>query len=98
MSPEHFDFTAIEARLLHLGLPGAHKVMDAPWREDSTGWANVLRRARAAGLKTNLEMVSISPAESVDTRLASGSRESGPSRSAGRPAATRKDPHAPRNS
>ena len=32
--------------------------MDAPWGEDSTGWATVLRKARAAGLKTNLEMVS----------------------------------------
>jgi sugar/nucleoside kinase (ribokinase family) len=44
--------------MLHLGLPGAHVTMDAPWREDSTGWATVLRRARAAGLQTNLEMVS----------------------------------------
>jgi sugar/nucleoside kinase (ribokinase family) len=58
MSPEHFDFSGVEARLLHLGLPGAHKVMDAPWGEDSTGWATVLRKARAAGLVTNLELVS----------------------------------------
>lgn len=58
MSPDHFDFAGVEARLMHLGLPGAHRTMDAPWREDSTGWATVLRKARAAGLKTNLEMVS----------------------------------------
>ena len=58
MSPDHFDFSRSEALLLHLGLPGAHKTMDAPWGEDSTGWATVLRKARAAGLKTNLEMVS----------------------------------------
>jgi sugar/nucleoside kinase (ribokinase family) len=58
LSPEHFDFAGVDARVLHLGLPGAHVTMDAPWREDSTGWATVLRRARAAGLQTNLEMVS----------------------------------------
>jgi sugar/nucleoside kinase (ribokinase family) len=59
MSPDDFDFSRAGARLLHLGLPGAHKTMDAPWGADSTGWETVLRRARAAGLKTNLEMVSI---------------------------------------
>src|SRR3954449_10956228 len=57
MSPEHFDFSATQARLLHLGLPGAHKTMDAAGAEDSTGWATVLRKAKAAGLKTNLELV-----------------------------------------
>jgi sugar/nucleoside kinase (ribokinase family) len=63
MSPEHFDFSRTQARLLHLGLPGAHAQMDAPWRDDSTGWATALRRARAAGLKTNLEMVSTGQGE-----------------------------------
>jgi len=63
LSPDDFDFSHTQARLLHLGLPGAHATMDAAWREDSTGWATVLRRARAAGLKTNLEMVSTGPAE-----------------------------------
>lgn len=58
LSPDHFDFSATRARILHLGLPGAHKLMDQPWREDSTGWATVLKAARAAGLQTNLELVS----------------------------------------
>ncbi len=58
MSPDHFDFSGSRALLLHLGLPGAHKLMDEPWGAESTGWAAVLREARAAGLKTNLEMVS----------------------------------------
>ena len=57
MSPDHFDFEGVAARLLHLGLPGAHRTMDAPWNGDSTGWETVLRKARRAGLKTNLEMV-----------------------------------------
>jgi sugar/nucleoside kinase (ribokinase family) len=58
LTPDDFDFADVGARYLHLGLPGAHDRMDGPWGEDTTGWANVLRRARAAGLKTNLEMVS----------------------------------------
>ena len=32
--------------------------MDAPWRGETTGWAAVLKAARANGLQTNLEMVS----------------------------------------
>lgn len=58
LSPDHFDFSTTQARLLHLGLPGAHWIMDAPWHDDSTGWANVLKSARRAGLQTNLELVS----------------------------------------
>ena len=58
LTPDHFDFSGLRARVLHLGLPGAHLRLDAPWAGDSTGWATVLRKARAAGLKTNLELVS----------------------------------------
>ncbi len=58
LCPDHFDFRDTDARILHLGLPGAHKRMDAPWGEDSTGWATVLKAAGRAGLKANLEMVS----------------------------------------
>jgi sugar/nucleoside kinase (ribokinase family) len=58
LSPEHFDFGRTRARILHLGLPGAHEIMDAPWRGETTGWAATLKAARAQGLQTNLEMVS----------------------------------------
>ena len=58
LSPDHFDFGRTRARILHLGLPGAHVLMDAPWRGETTGWAATLREARAHGLATNLEMVS----------------------------------------
>ena len=58
LTPDHFDFSGVSARVLHLGLPGAHRRLDEPWEGDTTGWASVLRKARAAGLKTNLEMVS----------------------------------------
>jgi sugar/nucleoside kinase (ribokinase family) len=59
LTPDHFDFTGINARLLHLGLPGVHRLMDAPWGSDANGWVTVLKKARAAGLRTNLELASI---------------------------------------
>jgi len=63
LSPEHFDFTDSKARLLHLGAPGIHARMDALGEGDPNGWVTVLRRARATGLRTNLEMISGSPEE-----------------------------------
>jgi len=60
MSPEHFDFSHTRARLLHLGLPGAHVRMDAPWRGEANGWVATLRAARRSGLAANLELMTIS--------------------------------------
>jgi sugar/nucleoside kinase (ribokinase family) len=57
MTPDCFDFSSTRARILHLGLPGAHKAMDGPWRGDANGWVAVLRKARAAGLAANLELM-----------------------------------------
>jgi sugar/nucleoside kinase (ribokinase family) len=59
MSPEDFDFSRSRARFLHLGLPGAHVRMDAPWRDDANGWVATLRAARRCGLRANLELMSI---------------------------------------
>lgn len=59
LSPDHFDFAGVTARMLHLGLPGTHALLDAPWRGDPSGWVTVLKRARAAGLRTNMEVMSI---------------------------------------
>ncbi|MEO1104851.1 MAG: carbohydrate kinase family protein, partial [Pseudomonadota bacterium] len=59
LSPDHFDFSGSTARLFHLGLPGIHEVMDAPWGEDANGWVAVLIKARRAGLKTNMELVTV---------------------------------------
>ncbi len=61
LTPDHFDFSSTIARYLHLGLPGVHKQMDAPWHSDVNGWVTVLKRARASGLKTNIELASIEP-------------------------------------
>jgi sugar/nucleoside kinase (ribokinase family) len=59
LRPDDFDFKGSNARYLHLGLPGAHERMDAPCGEDANGWVAVLKAARAAGLKTNLELMTI---------------------------------------
>jgi sugar/nucleoside kinase (ribokinase family) len=61
LSPDHFDFSTSTARIAHLGLPGVHRTMDNPWQDDANGWVAVLKKARAAGLVTNLELVSIAP-------------------------------------
>lgn len=61
LSPDHFDFSRTGARILHLGLPGIHEIMDGPWRGESNGWAAVLKAARAAGLETNFELLQIAP-------------------------------------
>ena len=48
-------------RIFHLGLPGIHKLLDGPWQGDANGWVTVLKKARAAGLTTNFELVMIEP-------------------------------------
>ena len=60
LTPEHFDFSASSARILHLGLPGVHPKMDTAWGEDPNGWVTVLKEAKKAGFGTNLELCSIS--------------------------------------
>ena len=49
------------ARILHAGAPGIHPVMDRPRPGGGNGWSALLQRAQAAGLHTNLEMVSLAP-------------------------------------
>ena len=63
LTPDHFDFSSTSARYLHLGLPGMHQHLDGPWQGDANGWVTVLKRARAAGLKTNMELASIDAEE-----------------------------------
>ena len=64
LTPDHFDFSDVDARILHLGLPGIHAKLDAAWGADANGWVTVLKKARAAGIETNLELCSI-PAERI---------------------------------
>ena len=60
LSPDHIDFDGIAARFAHIGLPGIHEKLDNPWGDDANGWVTVLKKAKAAGLTTNLELCSIS--------------------------------------
>ena len=60
-TPDDFDFSKTKARIVHLGLPGLHEKLDAPWKDDVSGWVTILKKARAAGLKTNIELVSVAP-------------------------------------
>ena len=48
------------ARILHIGAPGLHPLMDAP-TADGNGWSALLRQARSAGMHTNMELVSLAP-------------------------------------
>lgn len=61
LSPDLFDFEGRTARWFHLGLPGIHEIMDAPWKGEPNGWVATLEAARAAGLRTNMELVQIAP-------------------------------------
>lgn len=60
LSPDDFEFSDTIGRILHLGLPGVHATMDSPWDGEPSGWVAVLKKARAAGLATNLELVTVS--------------------------------------
>ena len=64
LTPDHFDFSDVSARLLHLGLPGVHPKLDAAWRDDANGWVAILKKAQSEGIATNLELCSI-PAERI---------------------------------
>ena len=60
-TPDGFDFSRTRARIAHFGLPGLHDILDAPWKGDPTGWVTILKAAKARGLQTNVELVSIAP-------------------------------------
>lgn len=60
-TPDDFNFENSTARIVHLGLPGLHEKLDAAWKDEASGWVAVLKKAQAAGLKPNIELVSIEP-------------------------------------
>jgi sugar/nucleoside kinase (ribokinase family) len=64
-----FDFAASDAKIFHIGSPGLHRLLDAPGVDGETGFLTLLKRARASGLKTNLELVSL-PKDQIATMAA----------------------------
>ncbi len=57
-TPAHVRLAESSARILHLGAPGLHPGMDG---DHGAGWVELLAAARAAGMRTNLELVSLAP-------------------------------------
>lgn len=60
------DVEGSSARILHLGAPGLHPLLDATGEDGRNGWVRVLQRAQAAGIRTNLELVSLDPARMAE--------------------------------
>ncbi|HNQ34766.1 MAG TPA: carbohydrate kinase family protein [bacterium] len=58
LGPEHFDFKRIRAEILHVGYALLLDGLDASDPRHGTGMARVFHSARAAGLKTSLDVVS----------------------------------------
>lgn len=58
LAPEHFDFARTRAKWFHLGYLLLLDVLDAAGPDGRPRAAEVLRRARAAGLATSLDCVS----------------------------------------
>jgi sugar/nucleoside kinase (ribokinase family) len=56
------DIEGSSARVLHAGAPGLHPLLDAPVPGGGNGWSRLFERGQAAGLQTNMELVSIDPA------------------------------------
>ena len=63
------DLRSSRARMLHAGAPGIHPVMDSPSPGGGNGWSALLRRAQAAGLHTNLELVSLASGRTAEVAL-----------------------------
>lgn len=58
LAPEHFDFERTTAKIFHLGYLLLLDRLDSFHADGRTGAAEVLRRARAAGMRTSLDCVS----------------------------------------
>lgn len=63
------DLAATSARILHVGSPGIHAAMDRRTPDGGNGWSDLLRRAQEAGLRTNIELVSLDAALLTDLVL-----------------------------
>jgi sugar/nucleoside kinase (ribokinase family) len=63
------DLRAGQARMLHAGAPGIHPIMDRARPGGGNGWSALFQRAQSAGLRTNLELVSLSPDRIAEVAL-----------------------------
>jgi sugar/nucleoside kinase (ribokinase family) len=63
------DLLSARARMLHAGAPGIHPIMDRARPGGGNGWSALFQRAQSAGLRTNLELVSLSPDRIAEVAL-----------------------------
>jgi sugar/nucleoside kinase (ribokinase family) len=63
------DLQTSRAGILHAGAPGIHPIMDSPLPAGGNGWSALLQRAQAAGLHTNMELVSLAPDRTAEVAL-----------------------------
>jgi len=63
LSPSHFDFTGVTARLFYLGYFMLLRTLDAIGPDGRSGASHVLEQASAAGLVTVADMVSVEHAD-----------------------------------
>ncbi len=61
LAPDHFDFSRTRARLFHLAYLLLLDTLDVPGDDGKPRSVEVLRRARAAGLRTSVDCVSARP-------------------------------------
>lgn len=59
LAPGDVDVATTNARILHAGAPGLHRAMDAPAPANGSHWAELLRDAQTAGIRTTMELVSL---------------------------------------
>jgi len=60
LDPTGLDLDRVGARILHVGAPGVHRLLDTASPDGAgNGWSALLAQGRAAGLHTNLEMVTL---------------------------------------
>ncbi len=62
LDTDHFDFSLLRQRILHLGLLSLHARLDQIDEHGNNGWSTVLEMAQSVGIRTSIEMVSIDPA------------------------------------
>ena len=57
------DLTKSKAKILHVGSPGTHKIMDELQSDGKSKWCKFLNSARNLGIHTNLELITLSKAQ-----------------------------------
>ncbi|GAA4401724.1 carbohydrate kinase family protein [Fodinibacter luteus] len=66
LTDDLLDVEGSAARILHLGAPGLHPRLDETGADGRNGWVRLLERAQVAGIRTNLELVSLDPARMAE--------------------------------